>query len=55
MNIENCKSEEKIRKDKSYKRIRTNLGSLNSSRDKKDKKYTKTEEDEKRIRNEKIH
>lgn len=43
-----------MRKDKSYKRVRTNLGSLNSSRDKKEKKYTKTEEDEKRIKHEKI-
>lgn len=43
-----------MKKDKSYKRVRTNIGSLNSSRDKKEKKYTKTEEDEKRLKNDRL-
>lgn len=49
--LENCTSEGKLKKDSIPKRVKTNFGSLNSSREKKDKKYTKTEEDEKKIKN----
>lgn len=43
--VDNCKSEEKLLKDNYFKRVKTNVMSLNSSRDKKEKKCTKTEED----------
>jgi len=46
--IKASRSEEKLLKENHCKRIKTNLVSLNSSRERKDKKCTKTEEDEKR-------
>lgn len=46
--MEGSRSEEKLLKENFCKRVKTNMMSLNSSRDKKEKKCTKTEEDEKR-------
>lgn len=51
--IEACRSESKLKKEQN-KRLKTNFVSLNSSREKK-KKNTKTEEDERRLRTEKIN
>jgi len=50
--LENCRSESKFRKDS--KRLKTNFVSLNSSRERKVKKNTKTEEDERRLMTEKV-
>lgn len=46
--IKASRSEEKLLKENHCKRIKTNLVSLNSSRERKEKKCTKTEQDERR-------